>query len=197
MFHHDICKTFMLLRFLVTVNLEIFARVLFSRNFAYAKFRENKPSRNGEITMSFTNIGKSCPTCEFISSQICLLMLFAKIKCSRKFPDLQYTCTSRLHHLHPHTLVIPVYFVNWASIHKINVSPRIPCTGDSILCRSSNIINQDLSLVRNTCLSRVRWKFCSSFTIMKQNSLSSPDRPKLPTALCKIRTQGYKFQLLI
>ena len=27
---------------LVTVNFEIFARVLFSRNFAYAKFRENK-----------------------------------------------------------------------------------------------------------------------------------------------------------
>ena len=25
-----------------TVNVEIFARVLFSRNFAYAKFRENK-----------------------------------------------------------------------------------------------------------------------------------------------------------
>ena len=25
-----------------TVNSEIFARVLFSRNFAYAKFRENK-----------------------------------------------------------------------------------------------------------------------------------------------------------
>ena len=25
-----------------TVNYEIFARVLFSRNFAYAKFRENK-----------------------------------------------------------------------------------------------------------------------------------------------------------
>ena len=27
---------------LSTVNLEIFARVLFSRNLAYAKFRENK-----------------------------------------------------------------------------------------------------------------------------------------------------------
>ena len=26
----------------VTVNSEIFARILFSRNFAYAKFRENK-----------------------------------------------------------------------------------------------------------------------------------------------------------
>ena len=29
-----------------TVNFEIFARVLFSRNFAYAKFRENKISTN-------------------------------------------------------------------------------------------------------------------------------------------------------
>ena len=42
-----------------TVNLEIFARVLFSRNFAYAKFSENemKSSRIGEITLSFTDIG--------------------------------------------------------------------------------------------------------------------------------------------
>ena len=29
-------------QWLLTVNSEIFARVLFSRNFAYAKFRENK-----------------------------------------------------------------------------------------------------------------------------------------------------------
>ena len=28
------------------VNIDIFARVLFSRNSADAKFRENKPSRN-------------------------------------------------------------------------------------------------------------------------------------------------------
>ena len=27
----------------ITVNSEIFARTLFSRNFAYAKFHENKP----------------------------------------------------------------------------------------------------------------------------------------------------------
>ena len=32
----------MLLCFDSTVNLEIFARILFSRNFAYVKFRENK-----------------------------------------------------------------------------------------------------------------------------------------------------------
>ena len=37
-------------------------RVLFSRNFAYAKFRENKTSRNGENTLSFTDIDKSCPS---------------------------------------------------------------------------------------------------------------------------------------
>ena len=43
-----------------TVNSEIFARVLFARNFIYAKFRENKSSRNGEITRSFTDEGKSC-----------------------------------------------------------------------------------------------------------------------------------------
>ena len=63
--------------------------MLFSRNFAYAKFRGNKSSRNGEITQSFTDTGKSCPRREFLVSQICLLMLFAKIKFSRKFPDLQ------------------------------------------------------------------------------------------------------------
>ena len=40
-----------------TVNSEIFMRVLFSRNFAYAKFHENKTSRNGEISLSFTDVG--------------------------------------------------------------------------------------------------------------------------------------------
>ena len=72
-----------------TVNSEIFARVLFSRNFAYAKFRENKSWRIGEITLSTTDIGKSYPCSEIFRSQVCLLTLFAKIKFSRKFPDVQ------------------------------------------------------------------------------------------------------------
>ena len=72
-----------------TVDSQIFARVLFSRNFAYAKFREMKSSRNGEIIMLFTYIGKSCHSRDFFTSQICLLTLFAKIKFSRKFPNLQ------------------------------------------------------------------------------------------------------------
>ena len=48
-----------------TENSEIFARVLFSRNFACAKFRENKILANVEIILSFTDIGKSCPSREF------------------------------------------------------------------------------------------------------------------------------------
>ena len=71
-----------------TVNPEIFARVLFSRTFAYAhKFRENKivaKSHNHSV-VSYINIGKSCPSREFLASRICLLALFAKIEFSRKF----------------------------------------------------------------------------------------------------------------
>ena len=43
-----------------TENSEIFARILFSRNFAYAMFRENKILVNGEITLTFIDEGKSC-----------------------------------------------------------------------------------------------------------------------------------------
>ena len=48
-------------------------------------FMKIKSSRNAEITMSFADICKSCPSREFLASQICLLMLFAKIKFSRKY----------------------------------------------------------------------------------------------------------------
>ena len=51
-----------------TVILEIFATVLFSRNFAFVKI---KLSQNGKITLSFTDIGKSCLIFEFLTSQIC------------------------------------------------------------------------------------------------------------------------------
>ena len=43
---------------IITVNWEIFVRVLFSRNFAYMqKFVKTKSSRNGVITLSFIDIG--------------------------------------------------------------------------------------------------------------------------------------------
>ena len=47
------------------------------------------PSRIGDIALSFADIGKSCPVREFFTSQMCLLALFAKIKFSRKFANLQ------------------------------------------------------------------------------------------------------------
>ena len=53
-------------------------------------FAEIKPSRNGENTLSFTDVGKACQSREFLMCQISTLMLFAKIKFSRKFPKLQY-----------------------------------------------------------------------------------------------------------
>ena len=52
-------------------------------SFVLRSFAKIKSSRNGKITLSFTDAGKSCPSCEFLMWQICLLTLFAKIKFSR------------------------------------------------------------------------------------------------------------------
>ena len=63
-------------------------------------FVKMKSSRNGEITLSFTDIGKSCPSWEYLTSQICLLTLFTKIKFSKKFPNLQYIIVEFPGHTH-------------------------------------------------------------------------------------------------
>ena len=71
-----------------TVNLEIFARVLFSGNFAYAKFHENKILTNwrnhsvGYLCRSFT------PLSRISTSKICVLTLFTKIKFLQKISKL-------------------------------------------------------------------------------------------------------------
>ena len=69
-------------------------------------FVKIRPSRNGEITLSFTNIGKSCLSCEFLTSYIYLLRLFAKIKFSRKFPNVQYKIRNLCKIGHKSTLYI-------------------------------------------------------------------------------------------
>ena len=59
----------------------------FREGFIFAKLRsflKIKPSWNGKITLSFTDVGKSGSSRKFLTSQICLLTLFAKIKLSRK-----------------------------------------------------------------------------------------------------------------
>ena len=62
-------------------------------------FVKIKPSRNDKLTLSFINIGKFCLKRDFFTSLMCLLMLFAKIKFSRKFPNLQYIASKSKHHL--------------------------------------------------------------------------------------------------
>ena len=65
--HNDTIK----MGWLITVNLEIFARVLFLRNFAYAKFREKfSPQGNRKIIPSFPDIVKAYPGFEFLMTQI-------------------------------------------------------------------------------------------------------------------------------
>ena len=68
---------------------------VYSKYCKFGNFRECfvkiKSSRNAEITLSANDIGNSCPSGEFLVSQMCLLTLwFAKIKFSRKILDLQY-----------------------------------------------------------------------------------------------------------
>ena len=57
-----------------------FLRGLYFRETSHMQsFVKIKPSRNGKITISFIDIGKSCLSHEFFTSPICLLVLFSKI----------------------------------------------------------------------------------------------------------------------
>ena len=52
-------------------------------------FKKIESSQNGEITLLFVNMAKSCLSHDFLMLQICLLTLYAKIKFLQKFPNLQ------------------------------------------------------------------------------------------------------------
>ena len=75
------CKFGNFREFKLTVNYCKFRN--FREGFIMRSFVKMKSSRNVEITLSFTDAGKSCPSHEFLTSQICLLTLFAKLKLSR------------------------------------------------------------------------------------------------------------------
>ena len=62
---------------------EIFARVLFCETIQMRSSVKIKPSRKGQIILSFTDVGKSCHSRKIFKWQICLLTLFAE-KNSRK-----------------------------------------------------------------------------------------------------------------
>ena len=67
-----------------TVDSEFFARFYF-RETSLRCFVQIKPSQVDEITLSFTDIGKSRPCREFLTSQIYVITLFAKIEYSQNF----------------------------------------------------------------------------------------------------------------
>ena len=69
------------------VNSEFLRGFLICENLHMQSFVKIKSSGNGENTLLFTDIGKSYPSCKFLTSQIVLLMLFEKIKFSQKFPN--------------------------------------------------------------------------------------------------------------
>ena len=82
------------------LKIRKFSRGLYFRETSHMRsFVKIKPSRNGKITLSFIDKGKSCLICVFFTSLICLLMLFAKIKFSRKFPNLQYLIIISTHNI--------------------------------------------------------------------------------------------------
>ena len=54
------------------VLIQKFSQGFYFCETSYAKFRENKPSLNGETTLSFTDIGKSGLSREFLTPEICL-----------------------------------------------------------------------------------------------------------------------------
>ena len=80
-----------------TVLSEIFARVLFSRNFAYAKFREHKnlEKRRNPLCRLLIKVKQALvaifnvANMSFNASAIRENKILAKIKFSRKFPALQ------------------------------------------------------------------------------------------------------------
>ena len=81
-----------------TVNWKIFARVSFRKTLQMRSFVKIKLLRNGEITLLFTDAGKSCPSCDFLMSQICFNAI-CENEILAKNSKFLYTMNARkLHH---------------------------------------------------------------------------------------------------
>ena len=59
-------------------------------------FAEIRPSGNGENSLSFIGVGKSCQTWDFLTWKICLLMLFVKIKLMNIPQFTVFKCIARM-----------------------------------------------------------------------------------------------------
>ena len=63
-----------------------------------------KPSGNGEITRSFTDVGKSCPSHLFLTWQICLLTLFHENKILAKVSEFTVSIIQYHQFQYPHSI---------------------------------------------------------------------------------------------
>ena len=76
-------KTVQLVSFCSLLLIRIFSRGFYFRESSRMRsFVKIKPSRNGQITLMFTDAHR--PSRNFLAWKIYLLTLFAKMKCSRK-----------------------------------------------------------------------------------------------------------------
>ena len=126
-------------------------------------FVKIKSSPNAEITLSFTEMGKSCHSPDFLLSQICILTLFAKIRFSRKFPDLQYLmpvygpvlqckagrCKDSNHGLPFQPKRVSKIRVSAVCLTRDRGTAGSGLTGVTALCPSARHINPSLVLVQH------------------------------------------------
>ena len=118
----------------------------FSRGFYFPKtshigsFMKIKSSRNGEITLSFTDVGKSCPSHDVLLPQICLLMLFAKIKFLKngEITLVVYWCRKIM----PYSQFFSVENMPFNAIRENKILTRI--SGATVLGLLIRVHNQEL-----------------------------------------------------
>ena len=74
-------------------------------------FRETCDTKNGKIPLPLTDVDKSCPSLNFLMWQICLLMLFAKIKFSKHFRIYSTCSTHCSQHIFFHKEIRILYMI--------------------------------------------------------------------------------------
>ena len=104
-----------------------------SKIFREGIFRENKPLAKWRNHNAVNDVGQSCSSHEYLISQICIFMLFTKVKFSQKILNLQYM--KNYFSVHASGLIFSfdiqsdIYFVY---VSKITVARLRVCLGLSL-----------------------------------------------------------------
>ena len=138
-------------------------------------FVKIKSSRNREIILSFTDIGVKSSIREFQTSQICLLALFAEIKSSRKFLNLQYKSPTSY-------LSINKQLTNINNNNRTTTLKQTP--QDDAVVRSHSLF---------TCCSNTASYLCNAIHHFRKNLiyLAYCDKTKIP--VCPVAEKIFKL----